>query len=100
MKLLYVLASVCMAVSPVRAADRAFDEFVEAFAAEWMRADPQAATVHQYFSGAEQDALDRQLTSITNPARAARVDTARRGLAALKQFDRARLDPVQRTSAA
>ncbi len=84
----------------VRAADADFDRFVDDFAADWVRADPESATAHQYFAGAEQDALDRQLTPITAEARAARVTRARFGLGALQQFDRAKLDSTERISAA
>ena len=82
------------------AADTAFDRFVDEFAAEWIRADPQAATTLQYFTGLEQDRLDRQLTAITPAARAVRIATAHRGLAKLKQWDLATLDATQRLSAA
>ena len=47
-----------------------------------------------------EDALDRQLTPITRACRAERVAVARRALAELAKFDRARLDAQQRTSAA
>ena len=47
------------------AASVPFDQWADNFAADWVRADPSSATVTQYFSGAEQDALDRQLTPIT-----------------------------------
>lgn len=40
------------------------------FAADTIRSSPTAATYTQYFSGAEQDALDRRLTPITNAYRA------------------------------
>ncbi|MEY2879782.1 MAG: hypothetical protein RLZZ15_2162 [Verrucomicrobiota bacterium] len=85
---------------PARAADHAFDAWADAFAAEWMRANPAAATTQQYFSGAEQDALDRLLTPIGPAARAARVALAQRGLAELGKFDRTQLDGAQRISAA
>src|SRR5262245_61309567 len=42
---------------------KTFNEFAEQLAAQWMRADPTAATSQQYFSGAEQAALDRRLTA-------------------------------------
>lgn len=100
MKHLLVVAQLCFMASSVMAAAATFDRFTDTFAAEWMRADPQAASALQYFSGAEQDALDRQLTPITKAARAARVAAARRGLAELKRLDRASLDSTQRTSAA
>ncbi len=82
------------------AAEPSFDQWVDSFSAEWMRGNPQNATTAQYFSGPEQDVLDRQLTPITKEHRAARVALARRGLAELKQFDQAKLDASQRISAA
>ena len=82
------------------AADPAFDRFVDDFAAEWVRADPTLSTTSQYFSGAEQDALDRQLTPNTAAGRAQRVERARRGLAGLARFDRAALSATQQVSAA
>jgi len=81
------------------AADAGFDQWVDRFAAEWMRTDPSSATTAQYFSGAEQDALDRQLTPITREARAARVARAKEGLAELAKFDRTGLSAGQRVSA-
>ena len=100
MKHLLLVAQLCIFGLPLAAATANFDRFVDTFAAEWMRADPQAASALQYFSGAEQDALDRRLTPITKEARAARVAAAQRGLAELKRWDRASLDSTRRISAA
>jgi uncharacterized protein (DUF885 family) len=74
------------------------DEFFERFTAEWVRADPQLATRSQYFSGAEQDRLDGQLTPQTPEFRKQRVEWAQRGLEALRRFDRKRLSASQRIS--
>lgn len=93
-----LVALACLAAS-LPAADLAFDKFTDALAAEWMRANPTSATTQQYFTGLEQDALDRQLTPITKEARAARVGIAKRGLASLAQFDPAKFSPAQRASA-
>ncbi|MEP7308807.1 MAG: DUF885 domain-containing protein [Acidobacteriota bacterium] len=87
-------------------AQESFDAFAERAAADWMRANPAFAAEQQYFSGAEQDALDRQLAGtvgafrlpIDPVARDARVALAQRILAQLATFDRARLTAVQRTS--
>jgi len=100
MKLLRLCCLLVLQSATVFAAGPSFDTWVDTFAADWMRANPQAATAQQYFTGPEQDALDRQLTPITPEARAARVALAKRGLAELKQFDRAQLDASQRISAA
>jgi uncharacterized protein (DUF885 family) len=93
---------------PGTAAQRAFDAFTDAFAAEWMRANPSAATAQQYFSGAEQDALDRELSATDAqfgmPLDAAAlgefIARARRGLDQLHAFPPQDLTPVQRVSAA
>jgi uncharacterized protein (DUF885 family) len=85
---------------PARAADPAFDAWIDRFAADWVRASPQSATLSQYFSGAEQDALDRQLTPISADYRHRRVEQARLGLAELRRFAPAALSPTQRVSAA
>ena len=77
-----------------------FDQWADVFSAEWMRANPTAATITQYFTGAEQDALDRKLTPFTKEARAVRMAMALRGLGDLAKFDHARFDGQERISAA
>ena len=84
-----------------------FDGWADGFAEEWVRASPQLATRAQYFSDAEQDGLDRQLSMIGewdwtfgSKALADRAAQARRGLEALDRFNTASLTPQQRTSAA
>ncbi|HEY4301665.1 MAG TPA: DUF885 domain-containing protein [Candidatus Didemnitutus sp.] len=84
---------------PVPVSNPAFDEWVDDISTAWVRRNPQFATSAQYFSGPEQNAVDRQLTSFTAEARAARVDLARRDLDELARFDRAKLSPQQRISA-
>ncbi|MEO7599285.1 MAG: DUF885 domain-containing protein [Opitutus sp.] len=85
---------------PLDAADVAFAQWLTTFTDTWVRNDPEVATQAQYFSGDEQDTLDRQLSPITDAARAARVAEARRGLAELKNFDQAAFDETQQISAA
>jgi hypothetical protein len=59
---LLLLLSLCLfTIGPTRAAERPFDQWADDFAARWVRLYPQFATMTQYFTGAEQDALDRQL---------------------------------------
>jgi uncharacterized protein (DUF885 family) len=82
------------------AAEPTLDQFFESFALEWTRGDPQQATLRQTFQGAEQDALDRQLTPVTDEYRRARDALAQRGLAELRRFDRARSTARQRLHAA
>ncbi len=104
-----LLLSCLLAVTALfaRAADPAFDRWAEAFAADWVRTNPQLATRTQYFTGAEQDALDRRLALAGEwgnlyglKAATGQADLARRGLEELKRFAPADLSPAQRTSAA
>ena len=86
----------------------AFDKLVNTLADDWVRADPLAATGSQYFSGAAQDALDRQLiakdfqygTPLDFAERARRAEAARTALTSLKKFTPGELDSVQRVSQA
>src|SRR5688500_2938559 len=84
-----------------------FDVWADDFAEEWVRASPQMATRSQYFTGTEQDGLDKQLSllgewdwAFGSKAVADRAAQARRGLEALDRFNTASLTPQQRTSAA
>src|SRR5580704_357214 len=100
MKLAVLFVLLASSVTTLLAADNAFDAWADTLAADMVRARPGEATATQYFAGAEQDALDRQLTPITREFRAARAAAARKALEELARFDRAKLDPPQRTSAA
>ncbi|MFO1341148.1 MAG: DUF885 domain-containing protein [Burkholderiaceae bacterium] len=82
------------------AAPPAFDAWAEAFAADWVRLSPERATYSQYFGGAEQAALDRQLTPLTPAQRQRQRELAQAGLAQLAGFDGAALSAAQRTDAA
>jgi uncharacterized protein (DUF885 family) len=75
------------------------DAFFSDFTTEWVRSDPDLARRTRFFSGAEQDRLERQLTPRTPAQREARIQRARRGLGELQRFDRASLSQVQRVSA-
>lgn len=78
----------------------AFTAWSDKFAEDWVRQNPQLATATQYFSGAEQDALDRQLTPITDAQRKKMRELARAGIAKLDKFLAGPLDEDQRISAA
>lgn len=75
------------------------DEFFERFTAEWVRGNPDLATAIRYFSGEEQDRLERQLTPQTQAYSEERIRLARKGLAELRKFDHTRLSETQRLSA-
>jgi uncharacterized protein (DUF885 family) len=102
-----ILSLSLFTVGFAQAATPAFDQWAEGFAADWVRLNPQTATRTQYFTGAEQDAIDRQLV-VGNAyggfygAKAAEkaVALARRGLEELGHFAPESLSPMQRTSAA
>ena len=85
--------------APALAAERTLAEFFREFTDQWMRADPNRAAATRYFSGAEQAALERQLTPETRAWRHQRVELARKGLAELAKFDAARMPHDKRLSA-
>ncbi len=105
---LLLLLSLCLfTFAPARAAERTFDQWADDFAVRWVRLNPQFATRIQYFSGAEQDAIDRELVLGGSygdiygmKAARARADLARRGLRELGRFLKADLKPPQQTSSA
>jgi uncharacterized protein (DUF885 family) len=89
-------AAVKVAVKP----DAAFDKWADAFTADYVRLSPEFATNIQFFSGAEQAALDRQLTPQTKAHRAKSLALAKQGLARVNAFLKSpKLDRTQRTSA-
>ena len=77
-----------------------FDAWAEAFAAEWVRLSPERATITQYFDGAEQVALDRQLSSRGPAQRRRQRELARQGLERLTRFEAATLTAERRVAAA
>jgi uncharacterized protein (DUF885 family) len=94
-----VIALGVLAASGPGAQQPAIDGFFERFTAEWMRGNPSLAVSARYFSGPEQDALERQLTPLTREWQRERVRLAERGLKELRGFDRARMTDSQRVSA-
>jgi uncharacterized protein (DUF885 family) len=78
---------------------RSVAEFFDEFSAEWMRRRPSQSTGSRYFTGAEQDRLDRQLTPETSEWRRETVAQARRGLQELARFDRSHMTEAERESA-
>jgi uncharacterized protein (DUF885 family) len=79
--------------------NKAFDTWADRFAEDWVRANPQLATSTQYFEGAEQAALDRQLTPQTREQRHKMIALAKAGVARLDAFLAGPLSEEQRTSA-
>ena len=75
------------------------DDFFRDFTATWVRGNPNLATSARYFTGEEQDRLERQLTPLTVAYRRARIQLAKQGLAQLQKFDRSKFSETQRISA-
>ena len=75
------------------------DAFFEEFSAKWVRQDPDLATATRYFTGPEQEQLERQLTPRTDAWQQERVRLADEGLAELRRLDRAGMTDTQRVSA-
>lgn len=100
------LLLLCTLLGPIARAAESFDAWAERFSADWARQSPQFVTAAQYFSGAEQDRFDRQLSLVGadstygRTAAEQRAALARRGLQELAAFPRATLTPMQRSSAA
>src|SRR5437667_11605725 len=72
-------------------APKSIDEFFRDFTAEWVRGNPNLAASARYFTGDEQERLERQLTPETEAYKRGRIQLARRGLTELAKFDRSQL---------
>ena len=88
-------ATAALAIKP----NAAFDAWADKFANDWVRRNPQFATATQYFDGAEQERLDRQLTPQTPAQRKQAIALAKQGLARLDTFLAGPLSETQRISA-
>jgi len=81
------------------AAEQSIRQYFDDFAAEWVRFNPDQATASRYFTGPEQDALERRMTPQTREWSLQRIALARKGIAGLKKFDRSKLSEADRVSA-
>src|SRR5580700_6984522 len=64
------------------------DDFFRDFTAEWVCGNPNLATSSRYFTGEEQNNLERELTPETTAYKEARIQLAKKGLAGLAGFDK------------
>ena len=94
--ILAVLLSGIVYARPVP--QRTLDDFFRDFTTQWMRANPNLAASTRYFTGAEQDRLEREIAPATTDRRRERIRLARQGLAELEKFDRAQMTDTQRVS--
>jgi len=95
-----VLLTACVSTSaPQVPAPQPIEKFFADFTDEWMRTNPNAVSSSRYFTGEEQTRYERQLTAETDAYRRSRTQLARRGLAELRKFDRAKLPDTLRVSA-
>jgi len=78
---------------------RTVADFFRDFTAEWIRSNPNQAASTRYFSGAEQDQFEQQLSPETPEFRHTRVVLAQKGLAELAAFDPTRMTETERVSA-
>jgi len=98
--LIFVLLTACISTSaPQVPAPQPIEKFFADFTNEWMRTNPNAVSSSRYFTGEEQTRYERQLTAETDAYRRSRTQLARRGLAELRKFDRAKLTDMLRVSA-
>jgi uncharacterized protein (DUF885 family) len=88
-----------LALVSLPAQQRSIDDFFRDFTDEWVRGNPSLATSARYFTGEEQDRLERQITPDTRAYRESRIQLARKGLAELSKFDPSKLTATQRLSA-
>ena len=99
MKRLAIPGLFLLALLSAPAQQRSIDDFFRDFTDEWVRGSPNLATSSRFFTGEEQDRLERQITPETRAYRQSRIQLARKGLAELSKFDAARLTETQRLSA-
>ena len=99
MKRLAFPAVMILAAATLAAQPPTIGEFFDRFTAEWVRQNPNQAISSRFFSGAQQQALDRQLTPATDEWARSRRELAKRGLDELKRYDFSRLNTMDRRSA-
>ncbi len=92
-------AGVASKYSFAQTSARNIDDFFTDFTSEWIRINPGLATSLRYFTGEEQDRLERQLTPLTIASARQRLQLARKGLLELAKFDRTGMTETQRVSA-
>ena len=88
-----------LAVGVPTAQQPSIDDFFRELSDGWVRLNPNIAVSTRYFSGEEQDRLERQISSYADAVERQRLDYIERGRQQLARFDRSRLTDAQRLSA-
>ncbi|MEO5926919.1 MAG: DUF885 domain-containing protein [Bryobacteraceae bacterium] len=92
----FCLATAAMGAEIAFGQARAIDVFFAEFTDEWVRHSPGLATSQRYFTGEEQDRLERSIAPNTPEEARKTIALAKKGLAGLKGFDRAAMTDSQR----
>src|SRR5438093_318004 len=75
------------------------DDYFNDFTSGWVRSSPNQAIATRYFTGAEQERLEQQLSPETVEYCRTRIQLAKHGLEGLRHFDRAATAPSPRRPA-
>jgi uncharacterized protein (DUF885 family) len=97
--ILSTLGLAVMLVAAAPAQRRTVDDFFRDFTADWIRANPNQATALRYFTGEEQERLERELTPVNDAHTLKLIALARKGLAELRSYDKSAMSREQRVSA-
>ena len=76
-------------------AQGSIDDFITAFADEWVSRNPSFATSQRYFTGAKQDQLERMVAPVSLAEARNTIGLAKKGLGQLRAFGRATLTEKQ-----
>lgn len=99
MRLRWIPVICLLAFAGASAQQPSIDDFFRTISDGWVRMNPNLAVSTRYFSGEEQDRLERQITSYSDAAERARLEYIQRGLQELGRFDRSGMSDAQRVSA-
>ena len=96
---LVTASALVAALTETAAQQGGIDQFFDRFTDDWMRLHTDDAAGARYFTGPEQERVERTLQPQTLAFKRQRVQLARRGLDELRRFNGAQLTPQQRVSA-
>jgi uncharacterized protein (DUF885 family) len=94
---LFVLCLLALAIPSAQ--QPSIDDFFRELSDGWVRLNPNLAVSTRYFSGEEQDRLERQISSYSDAVERQRLDYIERGRQQLARFDRSRMTDAERLSA-